>query len=206
MARYRGPSCKLCRREGEKLYLKGERCYTAKCSLSKRSFAPGQHGKIPKKKSDYAIRLREKQKLSRYYGVLERQFRSYFEYADRKPGVTGTLLLQMLETRLDNFVYRLGLASSRKFARQLVRHGHFKINQKKVNIPSFQVKQNDVLMINPKSEKVFAVAFEQMKEREYPEWLEFNLAKKEGVLKSVPERKQIDAPVNEQLIVEYYSR
>jgi small subunit ribosomal protein S4 len=206
VARYRGPACKLCRREGDKLYLKGERCDTAKCSFSKRSFAPGFHGKSPKKKSDYCVRLREKQKLARFYGVLERQFRSYFEDADKRPGVTGTLLLQTLEMRLDNFVFRLGLAASRKMARQMVKHGHFLINDKKVDIPSYQVKPTQVISIKKKSEKVFEVALEKLKEKDFPEWLEFDLGKKQGTIKSVPERKVIDVPVNEQLVVEYYSR
>jgi len=206
MARYTGPVCKLCRREGEKLYLKGDRCYTAKCALSKRAFPPGQHGKVPRKRSDYGMRLREKQKLMRYYGVLERQFRTYFREADRNPEVTGTLLLQFLERRVDNIVYRLGLADSRKQARQLVRHGHILVNEHKVNIPSYRLKANDILKIKPSSEKSFTTALAKIKEREYPDWLKFDLNKKEGVLKAIPERKQIDAPVKEQMIVEYYSR
>ena len=206
MARYRGPDCKLCRREGDKLYLKGERCYTAKCALSRRSFAPGQHGKLPKKQSDYGMRLREKQKLARFYGILERQFRAYFEEARKKTGVTGTVFLQMLESRIDNLVYRFGLAASRKHARQLVLHGHFKVNSKKVNIPSFRLKPNDVLTLKHPEAKTFEPAFARIKDREYPDWLLFNLDKKEGVLVAYPDRKQIDAPVSEQMVIEYYSR
>ncbi len=206
MARYRGPNCKLCRREGEKLFLKGDRCSTAKCALSKRSFAPGQHGKLPKKMSDYGVRLREKQKLSRFYGILERQFRAYFEEARKKAGVTGTVFLQMLESRLDNLVFRFGLAASRKQARQLVLHGHFRINNKNVNIPSYRLKPNDIITLKNPQSKVFEGAFAKMKEREYPDWLLFNLDKKEGTLVAYPDRKQIDAPVNEQMVIEYYSR
>ncbi len=206
MARYRGPVCKLCRREGEKLYVKGDRCFTAKCALSKRAFAPGQHGKLPKKLSDYGLRLREKQKLARFYGILERQFRAYFEEASRKPGVTGTQLLQMLESRLDNFVFRLGMGASRKHSRQLVLHGHFQVNKKNVNIPSYRLKPNDVVTFKKMVGKVFEFAAARTKDRDYPEWIGFDKEKGEGVFKAFPERKQIDVPVNEQMVVEFYSR
>ncbi len=150
MARYTGPSCRLCRREGEKLYLKGDRCYTDKCALTKRSYAPGQHGTSRKKLSNYGLQLREKQKAKRYYGLLESQFRKYFEMADRKTGITGENLLSILESRLDNVVFRLGFASSRKEARQLVQHGHFTINGKKVDIPSYLVSVGEVITIKEK--------------------------------------------------------
>jgi small subunit ribosomal protein S4 len=208
MARYTEAVCRLCRREGEKLYLKGERCYTGKCSIGKRSYAPGQHGQDRKKISEYGLQLREKQKLRRIYGILERQFSGYFTLAERKKGITGQNLLQILETRLDNVVYRLGLGSSRKEARQLVLHGHFLVNEKKVNIPSFLLKTGDVITI-----KETSLASLKMKEnlddagsRLVPEWLELDLTNHSGKVKAVPTREQIDIPVKEHLIVELYSR
>lgn len=208
MARYTEAVCRLCRREGEKLYLKGDRCYTNKCSVGKRAFAPGQHGQNRKKVSEYGIQLREKQKLRRIYGILERQFSGYFSSAERKKGITGQNLLQILETRLDNVVYRLGLGSSRKEARQLVRHGHFLVNDKKVNIPSFLLKPGDAISI-----KAGSLDSPKMKEniadaagRTIPEWLESNPTAHGGKVKTLPTREQIDIPVQEHLIVELYSR
>lgn len=208
MARYTEAACRLCRREGEKLYLKGERCYTNKCSVGRRSYAPGQHGQDRKKISEYGMQLREKQKLRRIYGILERQFAGYFALAERKKGITGENLLQILESRLDNVVYRLGYASSRKEARQLVRHGHFLVNGKKVNIPSFLVKAGDVISIkessldSPKLKEIL----EDASGRTVPEWLEVDLNNHSGKVKNLPMREQIDIPIQEHLIVELYSR
>ena len=208
MARYIGPVCRLCRREGMKLFLKGERCYTEKCAIEKRNFPPGQHGKTRKAKlAGYGLQLREKQKVKRIYGVLEDQFRGYFEKAERTRGITGETLLQLLERRLDNVVYRLGLATSRPQARQLVRHGHFLVNGKKVDIPSYSVKPGDVVTVrgsqkNPTIEH----AMEEVKGRGIPEWLSFDAGAISGRIVSVPTREQINLPVQEQLIVELYSK
>jgi small subunit ribosomal protein S4 len=208
MARYTEAVCKLCRREGEKLYLKGERCYTGKCSVSKRAYGPGQHGQARKKVSEYGIQLREKQKLRRFYGVLERQFSGYFTLADRKKGITGENLLQLLESRLDNIVYRLGWGVSRKEARQLVRHGHFLVNGKKVNIPSFLVKVGDEITVKEKS--LSSVKLKQNLEdsasRSIVEWIDYNPASYTAKIKVLPNREQIDIPIQEHLIVELYSR
>ncbi|MGE5581658.1 MAG: 30S ribosomal protein S4 [Bacillota bacterium] len=208
MARYTEAVCRLCRREGEKLYLKGDRCYTNKCSVGKRSYAPGQHGQDRKKISEYGIQLREKQKLRRIYGILERQFSGYFSLAERKKGITGQNLLQILETRLDNVVYRLGLGASRKEARQLVRHGHFTVNGKKVNIPSYLLKPGDVVNIKEGSldSPKIKENIEDASGRTIPEWLELDLANHSGKVKALPTREQIDIPVQEHLIVELYSR
>ena len=208
MARYTEAVCRLCRREGEKLYLKGDRCYSNKCSVGKRAFAPGQHGQDRKKVSEYGIQLREKQKLRRIYGILERQFSGYFSLAERKKGITGQNLLQILETRLDNVVYRLGYAASRKEARQLVLHGHFLVNDKKVNIPSMLLKAGDVITIREGSLNSPKVKenIEDAAGRTIPEWLESNPANHSGKVKSMPTREQIDIPVQEHLIVELYSR
>ena len=209
MARYNGPVCRLCRREGMKLFLKGERCYTEKCAIEKRNQPPGQHGKARVKKVvGYGIQLREKQKVKRTYGVLENQFRRYFESAARHRGVTGVMLLQALETRLDNVVYRLGFATSRPQARQLVRHGHFLINGKKVDIPSFAVKMGDEVRVRESSAKsaVVAHAIEEVKGRGVPEWLQVDAANTLGRVLSIPTREQINLPVQEQLIVELYSK
>jgi small subunit ribosomal protein S4 len=208
MARYTEANCRLCRREGEKLYLKGDRCYTNKCSVSKRAFAPGQHGQERKKVSEYGLQLREKQKLRRIYGILERQFSGYFSSAERKKGITGQNLLQILETRLDNVVYRLGLGASRKEARQLVRHGHFLVNEKKVNIPSFLLKPGDVISIKTGSldSPKMKANIEDAAGRTIPEWLESNPTAHGGKVKTIPTREQIDIPVQEHLIVELYSR
>ena len=209
MARYIGPVCRLCRREGMKLFLKGERCYTEKCAIEKRNFAPGQHGKSRKQKlAGYGVQLREKQKVKRIYGVLEDQFRRYFEQAERTRGITGVTLLQLLERRLDNVVYRLGLATSRPQARQLVRHGHFQVNGKKVDIPSYSVKQGDVITVLGRSQKNVTIehAMEEVKGRGIPEWLSFDANAISGRIISMPTRAQINLPVQEQLIVELYSK
>lgn len=206
MARYTGPSCRLCRREGLKLFLKGERCYSTKCAIDKRNYAPGQHGQGRKKVSDYGLQLREKQKAKRFYGVLENQFRQYFDKAANKPGITGENLLVMLETRLDNVVFRMGLGSSRKEARQLVRHGHFTLNGKKVNIPSLQVKEGDVITVKEKS--VNSPKFKELKEASVnaPGWVSVDFEKLEGKVISSPTRQDIDIEIEEHLIVELYSK
>jgi len=208
MARYTGPVCKLCRREGVKLYLKGERCYTEKCAVSRRQYAPGQHGQNRKKISEYGLQLREKQKARRTYGVLEGQFRRYFEIADRKKGITGENLLQLLERRLDNVVYRLGFSASRAEARQLVRHGHFTVNGKKVNIPSFLVKAGDVIAVAEKSRNIARIKelAEMGGQRPVPTWLSVDYNTLQGEVVKIPTRDEIDTPVAEQMIVELYSR
>jgi small subunit ribosomal protein S4 len=209
MARYTGPVCRLCRREGMKLFLKGERCYTEKCAIEKRNLPPGQHGKLRKAKVvGYGLQLREKQKVKRIYGVLENQFRRYFEMADRTRGITGETLLQLLERRLDNVLYRLGLATSRAQARQLARHGHFTVNGRKVDIPSYQVKPGDVIGVQTRSVQNPAIqhALEEVKGRGVPEWLSFDPGSMSGRIASLPTREQINLPVQEQLIVELYSK
>ena len=209
MARYTGPVCRLCRREGMKLFLKGERCYTDKCAIEKRNVPPGQHGRSRKAKMvGYGVQLREKQKVKRTYGVLENQFRRYFEMADRTRGITGETLLQLLERRLDNVIYRLGLATSRAQARQLVRHGHFTVNGKKVDIPSYSVKEGDVITVLGRTQKNPTVehAMEEVKGRGIPEWLTFDAGQMTGRIQSLPTREQINLPVQEQLIVELYSK
>ncbi|MCL5781129.1 MAG: 30S ribosomal protein S4 [Firmicutes bacterium] len=208
MARYTGPHCRLCRREGLKLYLKGDRCYTGKCAIDRRSYAPGQHGQGRKKISEYGIQLRAKQKARRIYGVLEKPFRNYFERAERQPGVTGENLLRLLERRLDNVIYRLGLGASRVEARQLVRHGHFTVNGKKVNIPSFQVRVGDEIAVRDKSKDSPRVKelMERAADRTSPAWLEYDAQEAKARVVALPTRDQIDAPVEEHLIVELYSR
>jgi small subunit ribosomal protein S4 len=209
MARYIGPVCRLCRREGMKLFLKGERCYTDKCAIEKRNVPPGQHGRSRKAKMvGYGVQLREKQKVKRTYGVLENQFRRYFEAADRQKGITGELLLQSLERRLDNVVYRLGFATSRPQARQLVRHGHFTVNGKKVDIPSYPVRAGDMVAVRPTSAKnpIIEHAMEEVKGRGIPEWLLFDSGALAGRVSQLPTREQINLPVQEQLIVELYSK
>jgi small subunit ribosomal protein S4 len=209
MARYIGPVCRLCRREGMKLFLKGERCYSEKCAIEKRNVPPGQHGRARKAKMvGYGVQLREKQKVKRTYGVLENQFRRYFEAADRQKGITGELLLQMLERRLDNVVYRLGFATSRAQARQLVRHGHFTVNGRKVDIPSYATRQGDMVAIRTTSSQNPTIqhAMEEVKGRGIPEWLLFDSAALAGRISSLPTREQINLPVQEQLIVELYSK
>jgi len=208
MARYTDSSCRLCRREGEKLFLKGERCYSNKCSVAKRAYAPGQHGQQRKKMSEYGMQLREKQKARRFYGILESQFRKYFEMAVKRQGVTGENLLKILESRIDNVVYRLGLATSRPEARQLVRHGHFTLNGKKVNIPSILLKPGDVIAVTDKfrgSEKLKSVV-EIAGGRVIPKWLEFDAENLTGKVLALPEREEIDLPIKEHLIVELYSK
>ncbi|MFT9494201.1 30S ribosomal protein S4 [Anaerosolibacter sp.] len=206
MARYTGPSCRLCRREGQKLYLKGERCYTDKCAIARRGYAPGQHGQGRKKLSNYGLQLREKQKAKRFYGMLETQFRQLFERAEKMPGITGENLLRLLETRLDNAVYRMGFASSRKEARQLVRHGHFTVNGHKVDIPSFVVSVGDVIKVKEKS--MSSVKFKEKAEAaaNVPNWVQVNFENLEGKVVSLPTREDIDIPIAEHLIVELYSR
>ena len=209
MARYAGPVCRLCRREGMKLFLKGERCYGEKCAVDRRNVPPGQHGKGRRARLlGYGLQLREKQKVRRMYGVLERQFRRYFEKADRQRGVTGEKLLQLLERRLDNVVYRLGFATSRPQARQLVRHGHFNVNGRRTNVPSFSVSAGDVIAVRPASAKNPAIvyAMEEVKGRGIPEWLELDGEKLSGSLTAAPTREQLNLPMQEQLIVELYSR
>ena len=208
MARYTGAVCKMCRREGKKLYLKGERCYSNKCAFERRSYAPGQHGQSRKKVSNYGMQLREKQKVRRYYGLLEKQFAKYYEMADRKQGMTGPNLLALCESRLDNVVYRLGLASSRAEARQLVVHGHYTVNGKRVNIPSYLVHEGEVIAVCEKSrtsEKIKAVA-EANSARPVPMWLEYDPEKMEAKVVRMPNRDDIDYEVQENLIVEYYSK
>jgi small subunit ribosomal protein S4 len=208
MARYTGESCRVCRREGEKLFLKGSRCYTDKCAITRRAYAPGQHGQKRKKQSDYGMQLREKQKAKAFYGVLESQFRKYFEEASRSKEVTGLKLLQILESRLDNVVYRLGLATSRAQARQLVRHGHFTVNGVKVNIPSYLTKVNDVVKVRESSEnsEIFKQVIEATEGRPVANWLEADLGNKTGKIVATPTREEIDLPVQEHLIVELYSK
>lgn len=208
MARYTGPVCRLCRREGAKLYLKGDRCYTGKCAIDRRAYAPGQHGQGRKKVSEYGIQLREKQKAKRIYGILENQFRNYFEKAERQKGITGENLLRLLERRLDNAVFRLGLASSRVEARQLVRHGHFEVNGRRVNIPSYLLKVGDSVAVCEKSKespKLKELA-ENAQAKTAPAWLEFDSNALAGRVVAIPSRDEIDVPVQEHLIVELYSR
>jgi small subunit ribosomal protein S4 len=210
MARYTGDSCRVCRREGEKLFLKGSRCYTDKCSVQRRAYAPGQHGQKKKKLSEYGVQLREKQKAKAFYGILESQFRKYFDEATRYRGeVTGTKLLQLLESRLDNVVYRLGLATSRTQARQLVRHGHFEVNGIKVNIPSYLTKVGDTIKVRESSmnDEIFKLIIEANENgRPVPAWLSSDLQNKTGKIIAVPTREEIDLPVQEHLIVELYSK
>lgn len=208
MARYRGAVCRLCRREGDKLFLKGERCYTGKCAMDRRPYAPGQHGKRRSKMSEYGKQLREKQKAKRIYGVLETQFYNYYEAADAKKGITGDNLLIILETRLDNVVYRAGLGRSRTEARQVVRHNHVLVNGKKVNIPSYLVKAGDVITIKEKSQNLqrFKDIIETTGSRLVPEWIEADMENKQIKINEVPSREAIDIPVNETLIVELYSK
>ena len=204
-----GAECRQCRREKLKLFLKGDRCYSDKCAFERRSFAPGQHGQARMRKvSDYAIQLREKQKVRRIYGMLEGQFRKYFEIAERIKGVTGENLLMLLESRLDNVIYRLGYANSRNQGRQLVRHNHIEVNGRKVNIPSFRVSVNDVITLKEKSRKVGAIneSLEAVVRRGVPSWLELDKDNYKGTVKALPVRQEITMPIQEQLIVELYSK
>jgi small subunit ribosomal protein S4 len=208
LARYTKSACRLCRRENLKLFLKGERCYTEKCAIDRRNYAPGQHGQNRRKFSDYGTQLREKQKVKRLYGLLESQFRNTFKEADRQKGITGEVLLFLLERRLDNAVYRLGFANSRDEARQLVRHNHFSVNQSKVNIPSYLVKPGDVIEVREKSKKVVRIqeALEGVARRGVPQWLELDKDQMRGNVKSMPTREEITIPIQEKLIVELYSK
>ena len=208
MARYTGSVCRLCRREGQKLFLKGDRCYTDKCAVARRAYAPGQHGQSRKKPSEYGIQLREKQKARRFYGVLESQFEKYFEMANKQKGITGENLLRILESRLDNVVYRMGLATSRAEARQLVSHGHFMVNGHKVDIPSYLVQENDMVAVREKSrnsQKIKDVV-EATEGKITPKWLDVNRDTLEGKVVSLSTREDIDLPIEEHLIVELYSK
>lgn len=206
MARYTGPVCKLCRREGTKLFLKSDKCFSDKCPMARRPYAPGQHGQGRKKLTNYGIQLREKQKAKRIYGVLESQFKGYYTKAESQKGIAGENLVRMLETRLDNVVFRLGFGGSRPEARQLVRHGHFTINGKKVNIPSYQMKVGDVIAVKDKSKS--SEKFKAMAEiaTTTPNWLTVDKDKMEASIVALPQREDVDIPVNETLIVELYSK
>lgn len=208
MARYKESVCRLCRREGLKLFLKGDRCYGDKCAFERRGYAPGDHGQLRRKHSDYGVQLREKQKLKRMYGLLERQFRSYFEKADKQKGITGTNLLLFLERRLDNMVFRIGFANSRNEARQLVRHNHFLIDGKPINIPSYLVKVGSEIRVREKSKKVERIveAMEIVARRGIPQWLELDKDNFRGLVKTLPSREELVMPVQEQLVVELYSK
>ena len=208
MARYTGPVCRLCRVEGTKLYLKGDRCYTDKCAIERRNYAPGQHGQRRAKRSDYGLQLREKQKVKRMYGILERQFKGYFEKSERQRGITGENLLVLLERRLDNVVYRLGLCSSRTEARQLVRHGHFTVNGKRVNIPSFLVSKDQKIQLQEKSRKIKAIqeSLKTSERRGIPKWMSLDAANFSGTILDMPKREDISDEIQEQLIVELYSK
>jgi len=208
MARYTGADCRLCRREGTKLFLKGDRCYSDKCAVEKRPYPPGQAGKRRPRDSEYRVQLREKQKTKRMYGLLEKQFRSYYTLASRQTGITGENLLRLLESRLDNVVYRLGFAKSRDEARQIVRHGHITVNGRRVTIPSYRVRPGDLVAIGPKAKDLLVVktSIISSEKIEVPGWLEVDIEKLHGKILSLPTREQIDAPVREQLIVELYSK
>lgn len=208
MAKYRGPVCRLCRREGVKLFLKGTRCMTEKCAVERRSYPPGQHGQGRQRLSDYSAQLREKQKLKRIYGLQERQFRGLFERAERKTGVTGEHLLKLLECRLDNVVYRLGFSASRKEARQLINHGHLMVNGHKSDVPAMLIKANDVIEVRERSRSLIPIqaALDAVDGRGIPNWLELDKAAFKGVVRSLPSKDDIALPVNEQMVVELYSR
>ncbi|MDH5667538.1 MAG: 30S ribosomal protein S4 [Nitrospira sp.] len=208
MAKYRGPVCRLCRREGEKLFLKGARCMTEKCAIERRSYPPGQHGQGRQRTSDYSLQLREKQKLRRIYGLQERQFRGLFERAERQTGVTGESLLRLLECRLDNVAYRLGFGVSRKQSRQIISHGHILLNGRKITVAGALVKTGDVIEIRERSRELIPIqeALEAVDSRGIPDWLELDRGAFKGVVRALPARDQIALPVNEQMIVELYSR
>jgi len=208
LARYRDSVCRLCRREGLKLFLKGDRCYTEKCSFERRGFAPGEHGQLRKKSSDYGVQLREKQKLKRMFGLLEKQFRGYFEKAEQRKGVAGTNLLLFLERRLDNMVFRMGFANSRTEARQLIRHKHFLVGGKPVNIPSYLLDAGDAVEVCEKSRKVEKIieAMETVSRRGVPQWLDVDKKNFRASVKMLPTREELTMPVNEQLVVELYSK
>jgi small subunit ribosomal protein S4 len=208
LARYRESVCRLCRREGLKIFLKGDRCYSEKCAIERRGYAPGEHGQMRKKPSDYGVQLREKQKLKRMYALLEKQFRGYFERADKQKGITGTNLLIFLERRLDNTIFRMGFANSRSEARQLVRHKHFTVNGKTVNIPSYLIKIGNEIQVREKSRKVEKIleAMDTVARRGVPQWLEVDKENFKGALKTLPTREELTMPIQEQLIVELYSK
>jgi small subunit ribosomal protein S4 len=206
MARDLGPKCRVCRREGMKLFLKGERCLTEKCAIERRSYPPGEHGRGRIKQSEYLLQLREKQKARRYYGLLEKQFRNYYEKAAKQQGITGEVLLRMLELRLDNVVYRLGFAASRSQARQLVRHGHFQVNGRRVNIPSFQVRADQIISTRPGSSAEQVIRDATDLTASVAPWLQADHDNLTGKVLRAPERTEIDTPVQEQLIVELYSK
>jgi small subunit ribosomal protein S4 len=208
VARYTGAVCRLCRREGLKLFLKGERCYTDKCAIERRNYPPGEHGQARPKFSEYSIQLREKQKLRRMYGVLEGQFRRYFAMADRAKGVTGETLLQLLERRMDNVVYRLGFSTSRSESRQLVRHGHFLVNGRKLDVPSALLRAGDVVTVKEKSREIARIreALELAQRRGVPDWLQISPETFTGTVKALPTRADLTMPINEKLVVELYSK
>jgi small subunit ribosomal protein S4 len=208
VAKYRGPVCRLCRREGEKLFLKGSRCMTEKCAIERRSYPPGQHGQGRPRTSDYSLQLREKQKLRRIYGLQECQFRGVFERAERQSGVTGDALLRLLECRLDNIAYRLGFGASRKQARQVVSHGHLTLNGKKINVAGALVKAGDVIEVRERSRDLAAIqsSLEAVDSRGIPDWLELDKGAFRGTVRALPTKDQITLPVNEQMVVELYSR
>lgn len=208
MARYTEAQCRICRREGEKLFLKGDRCYTEKCAVERRRYPPGQHGQGRGKLSDYGIQLREKQKVRKTYGLLERQFRRYFHEAERRKGITGEILLQLLERRLDNVVYRMGFAPNRREARQLIAHGHFLVNGKKVNLPSYIVKVGDLVEVKESSRDIPEInnSLSKIEHRGLPTWVEVDSANFKGKVLHVPSRDEVQLPVQEQLIVELYSK
>ena len=211
LARYTGPVCRLCRREGNKLFLKGQRCFSEKCAVEKRNFVPGEHGRMTRRRMQiigYGLQLREKQKVKRIYGVMEKQFRNYFARAARRKGITGELLLQFLERRLDNIVFRLSFATSRNQARQLVRHGHLKVNGNRVNIPSYLVRPGDEISVQPKSRKNVFIqsSLEEAVGRGIPEWLDLQAEEFKGQVLELPKREHINIPIEEQLIVELYSK
>ena len=208
MARYTGADCRLCRREGAKLFLKGDRCYTDKCAIERRNYAPGEAGKKRIKESEYRLQLREKQKTKRIYGVLEKQFRGYYKKAKSMPGITGENLMRILESRLDNVIFRLGFARTRKEARQIVTHGHIQVNGRRVDIPSFRVKAGDVVAVAPKSKELLVIksALVSNERFQVPAWLEVDIEKLQGSVLSLPQRDQIDLDIREQLIIELYSK
>jgi small subunit ribosomal protein S4 len=208
VARHTDPVCKLCRREGMKLFLKGDRCFTAKCAVEKRNYPPGEHGQRRSKPSEYGLQLREKQKMKRIYGVLETPFRTYFQMAARQKGITGEHLVRLLEQRLDNVVHRLGFAASRAQARVLVRHGHFQVNARRVTVPSVLLRAGDVVEVAPKSRELteIAAALEGAKKRRVPSWLELDAANFKGTVRSLPSKEEMAIPVQEQLVVALYSK
>ncbi len=208
MARNLDPKCRQCRREGEKLFLKGEKCFTDKCAIERRNYAPGQHGQKSGRLSDYGVQLREKQKLRRIYGVLERQFRNSYELADRQRGITGENLLQLLECRLDTVSYRMGFGASRSEARQVVRHNGILVNGRKINIPSYQVKPGDVVEVSEKAKNHLRIkaAVESAEQRHFPEWIEMDAKAMKGTFKAKPERSELPSSINESLVIELYSK